>query len=131
MTEALPRLDTNPEIRQKLLPYCRLKPGEIWTDPRGRHAVAVADARDPESMAGLVRAIDGTHPVCWLLIRRITSRWAGGEVSSFSQAISRHTLISVANGSPPASASLMKMPTYISGWEQIRMTVFNPFRILC
>ena len=42
----LPRLDTNPEIRDKLLPYCRLKHGEIWTDPVRGHKVGCLDAAD-------------------------------------------------------------------------------------
>jgi site-specific DNA-methyltransferase (adenine-specific) len=38
----LPRLDTSPEIRERLLPHCRLAPGEIWQDPVGGHRVAGA-----------------------------------------------------------------------------------------
>lgn len=40
----LPRLDQHPELRQRLLPHCRLKPGQIWTDPLGRHRVGCLDA---------------------------------------------------------------------------------------
>lgn len=40
----LPRLDQHPELRQSLLPYCRLQPGQIWTDPLGRHRVGCVDA---------------------------------------------------------------------------------------
>lgn len=40
----LPRLDQNDRLRQKLLPFCRLSPGEIWTDPSGRHRVGCLDA---------------------------------------------------------------------------------------
>lgn len=40
----LPRLDLHPEIRQQLLPYCRLQVGEIWDDPLGKHRVACGDA---------------------------------------------------------------------------------------
>jgi site-specific DNA-methyltransferase (adenine-specific) len=40
----LPRLDTSPEIRERLLPFCRLAPGEIWLDPRGKHRVGCIDA---------------------------------------------------------------------------------------
>lgn len=46
----LPRLDTNPEIRDKLLPYCRLKHGEIWTDPVRGHKVGCLDAADAEDI---------------------------------------------------------------------------------
>lgn len=42
--EKLKRLDTDRELRAKLLPLCRLKPGEVWEDPQGLHRVAVGDA---------------------------------------------------------------------------------------
>jgi DNA modification methylase len=50
----LPRLDNDSEIRQRILPYCQLKPGEIWRDPLGRHRVGCLDAADPDSVAELV-----------------------------------------------------------------------------
>ena len=40
----LPRLDSSPEIRERLLPCCRLQPGQIWVDPQGKHRVACLDA---------------------------------------------------------------------------------------
>ncbi len=40
----LPRLDEAPELRAHLLKYCRLKPGGVWEDPRGRHRVGCLDA---------------------------------------------------------------------------------------
>lgn len=43
-TEPLPRLDSDTEIRQNLLPYCRLKPGDIWEDTVRGHKVGVLDA---------------------------------------------------------------------------------------
>jgi len=42
--ESLPRIDTSPELRNRLLPYCRLKPGEVWEDPLSGHRVGVLDA---------------------------------------------------------------------------------------
>ena len=42
--EKLTRLDINDELRKKILPYCRLKKGEIWKDPKGKHRVGVLDA---------------------------------------------------------------------------------------
>ena len=43
----LPRLDTEVEnLRCHLLPYCRLKPGEIWDDPKGKHRVGCGDSSD-------------------------------------------------------------------------------------
>ncbi|AHC13662.1 DNA-methyltransferase [Salinispira pacifica] len=58
MKEALPRLDTSPELRSLLLPHCRLQPGEVWKDPRGRHVVAAGDARDPDFLKSLTQSPD-------------------------------------------------------------------------
>lgn len=40
----LSRLDRDDELRQKLLPYCRLKPGEVWRDRHSGHRVGCLDA---------------------------------------------------------------------------------------
>lgn len=40
----LPRLDEDEETRQALLQFCRLAPGEIWTDSKQGHRVACVDA---------------------------------------------------------------------------------------
>ena len=42
----LPRLDTSSEIRERILPFCRLKAGEVWSDPLGKHKVGCLDATD-------------------------------------------------------------------------------------
>jgi len=44
----LPRLDTSPELREKLLPYCRLRSGDIWQDEIHGHRVGCFDAVDYE-----------------------------------------------------------------------------------
>jgi site-specific DNA-methyltransferase (adenine-specific) len=41
---SLPRLDTDKEVRDKLIPHCRLKPGEVWQDPKSGHKVGCLDA---------------------------------------------------------------------------------------
>jgi len=43
-TEKLSRLDIDIELRKKILPYCRLKAGEIWNDPKAKHKLGVLDA---------------------------------------------------------------------------------------
>ncbi len=43
-TEKLKRLDLFGELREKILPLCRLKYGEIWEDPISGHRVGVLDA---------------------------------------------------------------------------------------
>jgi site-specific DNA-methyltransferase (adenine-specific) len=47
----LPRLDKHPEIRAKLLPFCRLQEGEIWLDPQGKHKVGCLSATNPDHIA--------------------------------------------------------------------------------
>lgn len=44
MPEAFGRLDTDLQLREKILPLCRLKKGEIWEDPLSGHRVGVLDA---------------------------------------------------------------------------------------
>ena len=50
------RLDKDYEIREKLLPYCRLKTGEIWEDPINGHKVGVLDATKLEDVSKLFGA---------------------------------------------------------------------------
>ncbi len=40
----IPRLDKNPDLRHCLLKYSRLKEGEIWDDPLGKHRIGCFDA---------------------------------------------------------------------------------------
>ena len=53
-TEQLPRVDRDPELRQRLLPLCRLKAGEVWQDPVRGHRVGVLDATSIEDISSLV-----------------------------------------------------------------------------
>jgi site-specific DNA-methyltransferase (adenine-specific) len=60
----LPRLDQHPELRRKLLTYCRLRPGQIWEDPAGRHRVGCLDAAsrdDVHKLMGQARATLAIH----------------------------------------------------------------------
>lgn len=50
----LPRLDTDEAIRQQILPFCRLHPGETWADPNGQHKVACIDAADTNAVLDLM-----------------------------------------------------------------------------
>ncbi len=56
----LPRLDERPDIRQVLLPHCRLGPGDLWTDPISGHRVGCLDAANPDDVAKLM---DGNRAV--------------------------------------------------------------------
>jgi len=46
----LPRLDEHSETREALLPFCRLKPGEIWEDSVAGHRVGCLDASSREQV---------------------------------------------------------------------------------
>jgi site-specific DNA-methyltransferase (adenine-specific) len=48
--EKLTRLDLNGELKGKILPFCRLKYGEIWEDPVKGHRVGVLDATKLEDV---------------------------------------------------------------------------------
>lgn len=50
----LSRLDKSPRLRKSLLPQCRLKAGEIWRDPQGRHRVGCLDAADAAAIGKLM-----------------------------------------------------------------------------
>ncbi len=44
MKEEIPRLDSDTDLKKRILPYCRLKKGEIWEDKISGHRVGVLDA---------------------------------------------------------------------------------------
>ena len=50
----LPRIDIDKELRNLLLPFCRLKEGEVWEDPAGKHKVACIDATDDNSIKKII-----------------------------------------------------------------------------
>ncbi len=43
-TEKLTRLDLDPALKEKLLPLCRLRAGQVWEDRQKGHRVGVLDA---------------------------------------------------------------------------------------
>ena len=52
--ERLGRLDTNVELRNQLLPHCRLREGQLWEDPVRGHRVGVLDAMDSSALSQLL-----------------------------------------------------------------------------
>lgn len=48
--EKLKRLDSDIHLKEKLLPLCRLKYGEIWEDPIHGHRVGVLGATQKEDI---------------------------------------------------------------------------------
>jgi DNA modification methylase len=55
-TERLERLDFYGDLRGRILPFCRLKYGEIWEDPVNKHKVGVLDATNPEDVEKIIRS---------------------------------------------------------------------------
>lgn len=53
-SEQLPRLDTHPELRERLLPLCRLRHGQVWQDPGRGHRVGVLDAANRADVAKII-----------------------------------------------------------------------------
>lgn len=49
--EPFGRLDSCPEIRAKILPFCRLRYGELWEDTKRGHRVGVFDSANPTHVA--------------------------------------------------------------------------------
>jgi len=54
----LPRLDASPDVRKRLLSFCRLQPGDVWEDGVCGHRVGCADATDSTAMRKLM---NGEH----------------------------------------------------------------------
>lgn len=51
----LPRLDMESELRAALLPYCRLRRGQVWEDQESGHRVGCLDAASQQEVATLMR----------------------------------------------------------------------------
>jgi site-specific DNA-methyltransferase (adenine-specific) len=52
--EKLPRLDSDLQLHEKIIPFCRLSPSEIWEDPRFGHRVGVLDAARAQDVARIM-----------------------------------------------------------------------------
>lgn len=50
----IPRLDKNPELRNRLLAYCRIREGEVWDDPLGKHRIGCFDATNKSRIQELM-----------------------------------------------------------------------------
>lgn len=53
-TERLKRLDLDYELKEKILPYCRLRHGDVWEDSVRSHKVGVFDATQIEDVRKIV-----------------------------------------------------------------------------
>ena len=52
--ECLKRIDSDPELNQYLLQFCRIRQGQVWEDPVHGHRVAILDAANSRDMALLM-----------------------------------------------------------------------------
>lgn len=60
----LARLDRDKTLRTKLLPFCRLQPGQVWRDPLRGHQVGCLDAavsQDVQTLCATERATLAIH----------------------------------------------------------------------
>ncbi len=53
--EQIKRIDTDPRLRKKALPCCRLQYGQVWTDKKSGHRVGVLDARNSADIQSLMQ----------------------------------------------------------------------------
>lgn len=53
--ERLKRIDTDNDLREKILPLCRLKYGEIWEDKISGHRVGVLDAQKSDDVLKILK----------------------------------------------------------------------------
>jgi len=63
-SEPIPRIDGNRELREKLLPLCRIAPGEVWEDPVSGHRLGALDAESKEEVEKCMngeKAVLGIH----------------------------------------------------------------------
>jgi hypothetical protein len=49
----IPRLDREEKLRENLLGFCRLKPGQVWCDQQNGHRVGCLDASSPADVMTL------------------------------------------------------------------------------
>lgn len=49
----LPRIDSDDELKDLLLPFSRFKEGDIWTDPKGKHKIGCIDASSKKDLKKL------------------------------------------------------------------------------
>jgi len=64
LAHPLPRIDQDKKLHDLLLPFCRLKHGEIWEDETGKYKVGCldsADSSDIEKLFGKEKAVLAIH----------------------------------------------------------------------
>jgi DNA modification methylase len=52
--EEIPRIDSNAEVRKLLLPYCRLRYGDVWDDSVSGHKIGCLDAANEKDVLKLM-----------------------------------------------------------------------------
>src|SRR5215468_4855397 len=100
LNHPLARLDRDEKLRKRLIPFCRLKPGEIWRDRRSGHRVGCLDAASAEDTS-LLRGKDlatlAIHDLPYNFIAFERKRneefveWLRRVVLNTSQSLARHS----------------------------------------
>ncbi len=54
--EGIPRIDNNKQVRELLLPHCRLKYGQVWEDSVSGHRIGCLNATDEKDVLKLMSA---------------------------------------------------------------------------
>ncbi len=62
-SEKLGRLDLRNDLREKILPLCRLKKGDVWEDEVSGHKVGVLDATEKNDVIKIMNGKDATLAV--------------------------------------------------------------------
>lgn len=62
-SEKLGRLDLRNDLREKILPLCRLKKGDVWEDEISGHKVGVLDATEKSDVIKIMNGNDATLAV--------------------------------------------------------------------
>lgn len=51
----IPRIDKDDELKRLLEPYCRLKLGDTWIDPEGKHKIGCFDSSQKENVLEIIK----------------------------------------------------------------------------
>lgn len=117
----IPRLDRSPLLRQMLGRYCRLQPGAIWRDPRGRHSVGCLDATAQgqiESLMGPLKATlaiqDPPYNLAAFDARGLNEyiAWCSGWVQTTRTALAEHSSLYVWLGADQ-TAGFQPLPDFM------------------
>jgi site-specific DNA-methyltransferase (adenine-specific) len=113
LKERLTRIDGNDAIRNELLPYCRMRYGQVWEDPECGHRVACLDATDKAQIELLVGDNKAT-----LAVQDPPYNVAVGNVNNQLGSNSVQDYVDWSGGGSPTPAGFRSGRELIRFWEQ-------------